>query len=70
MGENLGCWAQGIMERAVHEAFVECPKEWILPRGDFMGAAWKIDCRRLSSGTKGWQPPKRERGHEIIASRD
>ena len=57
------------MGKVVHDLFVDDPKEWILPRGDFMDVAWKID-RRMLSGTKGWQPPKRERGHTIVASRD
>ena len=57
------------MGKVVHDLFVDDWKQWILPRGDVMDVAWKID-RRTLSGTKGWQPPKRERGHAIIASRD
>ncbi len=54
------------MERVDHDLFVGDPKEWILPRGDFMDVAWEID-RRTLYGIKGWQPPKRERGHAISA---
>ena len=66
----MGWQAFDIMERAVHDLFADDSEEYILPRGDFMNIPWKMDRRRLSSGTKGWQPPKRESGHAIIASRD
>ena len=65
----MGPQASGMMEIAVHELSIGDSKEWILPRRDFTDVAWKID-RRTLSGTKGWQPPKRERGHAIIALRD